>query len=101
MSSYQLAERFDVRFFLFYGLALPLYRGAVAIENAWRFIRAALPDLLFWLAIVVKALALVALVAVVVAVVALVPVSFWAGLALIGVGGWATYPRGNGPRNGW
>ena len=60
MTSFQLSQRFDIHSVLFYGLALPIYRATVAIENAWRFIRAVWPSLLFWLAIVAKGLGLVA-----------------------------------------
>lgn len=93
MTSYQLSERLDIHALLFYGLALPLCRATVAIENAWRFIRAALPHLLFALAILAKVLGLVAIVAGLVAATAMIPVQFWAGLLVIGAFGLVTYPR--------
>lgn len=93
MTSFQLSERFDVHTVLFWTVAIPIYRATVAIDNAWRFIRAAMPALLFWLAIVAKALGLVVVVAGLVAAVAMIPVTFWGGLLVIGAFGWATYPR--------
>lgn len=98
MTSYQLSERIDIHSILFYGLALPLYRATVATENAWRFIRAVWPSLLFWLGIVAKVLGLVAIVAGLVAVVAMIPVQFWLCLAGLVVGAWATYPRSKAAR---
>lgn len=96
ISSYQLSERISVHCILFYGLALPIYRGAVAIENAWRFIRAALPALLFALGILAKAFGLVT----VVAGGAFLALTFWLLLAKISLAlvvialfGWATFPR--------
>lgn len=93
ISSYQLSERISVHCILFYGLALPIYRGAVAIENAWRFIRAALPTLLFAVGLVAKALGLTAVCVVVAAAVACIPPVFWLGLAIVAAFGWLTYPR--------
>lgn len=96
VSSYQLSERVNAQTILFYGLALPIYRGALAIESAWRFIRAALPSLLFALVILAKALGLVA----VVAGGFWLALAFWVVLAKIALAlvvialfAWLTYPR--------
>ena len=100
MSSYTLSERIDIHTVLFYGLALPVYRGAMAIDaactaigNAYRAFVAMLPALLFWLAILAKALGLVAIIAGTVAAVAMIPPTFWLGLAIVAAFGWLTYPR--------
>lgn len=96
VSSYQLSERVNAQTILFWTVAIPIYRGALAIETAWRFIRAAGPSMLFALAIIAKALGLVAIVA----GAAFVAFLFWlplcqlaAGLAIIAAVGYVTYPR--------
>lgn len=96
MTSYSLSERFDVHAILFYGLALPAYRAATAIDKGLTAIRAALPHLLFALAIVAKALVLTAIVAggaflAFTFAVVLAKVLF--GLTVVAVFGWVTYPR--------
>lgn len=96
ISSYSLSQNFDRHVLLFWTVAVPIYRSAVAIESAWRFIRAALPALLLWLGILAKALGLVAIVA---GAVALGAIFWWpicqlvGGLLIVGAFGWATYPR--------
>lgn len=104
VSSYQLSARVNAQTILFWTVAIPIYRGALAIETAWRFIRAALPSLLFALAILTKALCLAAGLIAAFAVV----VAFWlpicqviGALAGIAAFGWATYPRTRAPRSGW
>ena len=96
MSSYSLSERIDVHAILFYGLALPAYRAATAIDKGLTAIRAALPHLLFALIVLAKALGLVA----VVAGGAFLAFTFWVALvqtafalAIIAAFAYATYPR--------
>ena len=96
MTSYQLSQRFDIHSILFYGVALPLYRAAVAIDAASKALRAALPHLLFALALLAKVLGLVACVV----GCAFLALAFWVvlakllgGLLIIGAFGWATFPR--------
>lgn len=96
LSSYQLSDRVSVQNILFYGVALPVYRAATAIDKGLTAIRAALPHLLYALAIIAKGLGLVAVVAggaflaftfaVILAKTAL-------ALVVIAAFGWATYPR--------
>lgn len=93
ISSYSFSERVNAQTVLFWTVAIPIYRGAVAIDKAWQAIRAALPTLLFWLAILAKALGLVAIIAGTVAAVAMIPPTFWLGLAIVAAFGWLTYPR--------
>lgn len=96
MTSYQLSERIDVHGILFYGLALPIYRGAVAIDKAWQAIRAAWPALLFVLGLIAKVLGLVAVVAgcaflAFTFAVVIAKVAF--ALVVIAAFAWVTYPR--------
>lgn len=96
MSSYSLSERIDVHAILFYGLALPAYRAATAIDKGLTAIRAALPHLLFALIVLAKALGLVAVVAggaflAFTFAVVLAKAAF--ALAVVAVFGWVTFPR--------
>lgn len=93
MTSYTFSERVNVHSILFWTVAIPVYRTAVAIDKTCQAIMAMLPALLFALGSVVKALALAGAVAVVVAVIAMIPVTFWAGLLIVGAVGWVTFPR--------
>jgi hypothetical protein len=89
ISSYSLSQNFDRHVLLFWTVAVPIYRSAVAMENAWRW----WPALLFWLGILAKALGLVAVVVAVVVAVAMIPVHFWLCAAGLVVGAYVTYPR--------
>lgn len=96
MSSYQLSERFDVHALLFWTVAVPVYRAAVAIDKTCQALRTLLPHLLFALAILAKALGLLAIVA----GAAFLALTFWVVLAklagciaIIAAFAWATYPR--------
>lgn len=93
MSSYTLSERVTAQSILFYGLALPVYRTALAVDKSCQAIRTALPHLLFALIILAKALGLVAIIAGTMTAVALIPATFWLGLMIISVFAWLTFPR--------
>ena len=92
MTSYTFSERVNVHSILFWTVAIPVYRTAVAIDKACQAFMAMLPALLLALGSVVKALALAGAVAVVVAVVACIPPVFWLGLLIVGAVGWVTFP---------
>lgn len=93
MTSYTFSERVNVHSILFWTVAIPVYRTAVAIDKTCQAIMAMLPALLLALASVGKALALAGSVALVVAVVAMIPPTFWLGLLIVGAFGWVTFPR--------
>ena len=96
MSSYSLSERINVHAILFWTVAVPVYRVAVAIDRTCQALRTLLPHLLFALAIVAKALGLLAIVV----GGAFLALTFWVvlaqlagGLAIIAAFGFVTYPR--------
>lgn len=104
VSSYQLSERVNAQTILFWTVAIPIYRAGLATLRTCQAIRAALPSLLFALAILTKVLGLVA----VVAGGAFLALAFWVVLAkvafalvVIAAFAWATYPRTRKPRSGW
>ena len=96
MTSYQLSERVNAQSILFWAIAVPIYRSAVAIDKSRRAIRSALPHLLFALIILAKALGLVAIVAggaFLALVFWLVLIKIAVGAAVIALFAWVTYPR--------
>lgn len=95
-ASFSFSQRFDVHELLFWTVAYPVYRLAVAIDATCGALHAMLPALLVALVSVIKALGLVAAVAACCAVVALVPVTFWLGLAITGALAYVGYPRSKG-----
>lgn len=98
MTSYKLSQQINAQTILFYTVALPIYRGAMAIDKACQALMAMLPALLFWLGILAKALGLVAVIAGIVAAVACIPVTFWGGLLVVAAFGWLTFPRAKAVR---
>lgn len=96
MASYQLSERVNFQVVL-WTVAGAVYWSVVSVVVAVRWVLTLLVAGLLALAphaaILAKALVLTAGLVAVVAAVAMIPVTLWAGLAVIGVFGWVTYPR--------
>ena len=97
MASYQLRERVNTQVIL-WAVGSAVYWSVVGVVAAVRWmltmVVAGLLALAPHAATLAKALTLTAGLVAVVAAVAMIPVTFWAGLAIIGVFGWVTYPRG-------
>lgn len=94
ISTYQLSERVNFQVVL-WAAAAAVYWSVVGVVAAVRWVLTLLVAGLWALApTLAKALVLTAGLVAVVAAVAMIPVTFWAGLAIIGIFGWVTYPRG-------
>jgi hypothetical protein len=96
VSSYHLSERVNAQTILFWTVAIPIYRAGLAIDRSCQAIQAALPALLFALAIITKALCLAAGLIAAFALVAafwLPIVQFAGALTIIAAFAYMTYPR--------
>lgn len=96
VTSYQLSERINFQVIL-WAMGSAVYWSVAGLVMAMRWALVTLWDGLVTLApyagLLAKALVLTGLVVAVAAAVAAIPLTFWAGLAVIGVFGWVTYPR--------
>ena len=89
ISSYRLSERYNAQTLLWDGCGLIV----AGIRKTSAIVGRLAAVLSHILPLLLAALALTALLAAVVVAVACIPVTFWAGLLIIGAFGWATYPR--------
>ncbi len=96
VTSYQLSERINFQVVLWV-IASAVYwtvaGSVIALRWTVATIVAGLIALAPYAGTLAKGLALTALVAGVAAAVAMIPLTFWAGLGVIAVVGWVTYPR--------
>lgn len=100
ISGYALSERVNFQTILWDSTAFAVWSVRTTVRTAWLAFQMALIALAYAVVTVVeyavpitKALALVALVVAGALAVAAIPVTFWAGLGVIAVFGWVTYPR--------
>ena len=92
ISSYRFSQEHNFQSILWDAIGATVAivrRGAVLCAALY----ACLPAFVAGCAILAKALGLVALCVAGVVAVAMVPVAFWAGLALVAVGAYVTFPR--------
>lgn len=89
LTSYQFSERFTAQSILFDSCRLTVgiaRKSAAIVGRVCAVVSHFLPLLLL-------AIALTAGIVIAAFVVASIPVTFWAGLLIVGAFGWATYPR--------
>lgn len=96
VTSYQLSERINFQVVL-WAAAAGVYWSVVglvaAVQWALAIIVAGLIAVAPYAGILAKGVALTVLVVAGAAAVAMIPLTFWAGLAVIAAFGWVTYPR--------